>query len=120
MSLTVDSLNRSVVSSTSMTDFIKEQLLIIDRMIQRSDKSMGDNVLRYSLPMIFPGIPTDHEVSKTIVYAKIIKSLEKRGFTCSLCIDKGTGKAELYIKWTVFINPEELGELKKYLATKLV
>ena len=119
MSLTVEALNRTTIGSSSMADFIKEQLLIIDRMIQRSDKSMGENTLRYSMPMIFPGIPTDYDVSKTIVYAKIIKSLEKRGFVCKLNIDKKTDKTDLYIKWTVFIDPEELNDLKKYLSTKL-
>lgn len=120
MSLTVEVLNKSIIKGSSIKDLVKEQLLIIDKQIQRADKCMGENTVVFNLPVLFPGLPTDNHISRTIVYAQIIQSLEERGFNCSLSIDKKTDKARLFIRWTVFIQQKEYVQLETFLATKLI
>lgn len=119
MSLTVDTLNKSIISGSSLIDIIKEQLLIIDKQIMRSDKSMGGNTLVYDLPVMFPSLPTDPASSKKIVYSRIIQSLEKRGFVCSIRLTKGGEKVQLVIKWNIGVDIHELEELDSFLKSRV-
>lgn len=118
MSLTVDTLNKSILGGSSLVDTIREQLLVIDKMLTRSDKVMGSNIVIYDLPTMFPTLPTDTSTTKKMIYARIIESLENRGFTCSLKI-LNPDKVQLLIRWNIGVNNSELEQLEAYLKTKL-
>jgi hypothetical protein len=119
MSLTVQQLNNDHFEHLLILN-VKEQLSIIDKKIMKLNKKIGYNELVTSLPHYFANIPYDRDIVTPLIYAKIMKSLEKRGFTVK--ITRANGKPpSLIIQWTNSIySNKDIIETLDYLTKNSV
>ena len=113
---TVSQINRAVMQGTVINDIVREQLLVVDKKILNSNKSIGENTIYYDLPVAFPNITTDRNDARILVYYNVLQSLEKRGFNVNIKLSES--QARLTIKWTIGVTPESMGEMEHYLELK--
>ena len=122
MSVTASTLSKRC-GEADVSRIIREQLDMIDALLNGSTKVIGRNSISVSLPVVFPEIAaTNKEIVKTIVYAGILKSLEDRGFDVhiEICCDfeRVVKKVKLVIEWIAQMDREEVEKLQEYIKGK--
>lgn len=89
MSLTVEALRKQGVSANHMDTVIRDNLNRIDKEIQSMPPHFGMNRFEIELPQYFPSLKgLEKSDQQRVVYSAIIDSLEKRGFTVGIIIEK--------------------------------
>jgi hypothetical protein len=115
--VTASQLSKCVLNNSSITDTVKEQLLIIDKKLLASNKTIGDNEVIVDLPAIFPTLPVARDLAQVMIYGAIMKSLEHRGFIPSIIVTDH--HAKMYIKWMVEMTSTEINSTKKYVMSRM-
>ncbi len=113
MAVTVTQLTEAVLKGSTVKHIVQEQLEVIDKLIQRKQSTIGENILVYDLPLVFHGINTDATMIKKVVYVSVIQSLSERGFDVKIKMEDTQSK--LLIKWTVAIDKQLMNQYDTYL-----
>jgi hypothetical protein len=81
----------------------------------------GRNILRYQLPEVFELCDTlSQNRVQVIIYSKIMKIFEAKGFLCVLDDTSGSSKNKfLILRWQNAMEPQEELELRDYLRARL-
>jgi hypothetical protein len=118
MSITVKQLNNDQFEHLISLN-IKEQLDIIDKKITRTIKKIGHNEINTTLPTNFSNIPYNKDIIVPLIYSKIMKSLESRGFSVKL--QMAIKPPNLIIGWnnSVFTD-KDIKENLEYVSSKIV
>ncbi len=106
MSVKASDLSKSGAKGKALDDFVREQLIILDERLQKSDRTWGTNVVEYDLPTVLnlPGLAQID--SQKILYVTIIKGLKDRGFTVRLSLTKA--RSTLFVEWVTDIEEAEV------------
>ena len=118
MAVTTKNLSKLSSKTKELESIIREHLQIIDDKLLHSDKSWGRNLITHDLPtsFVFPGL--EKKDAQRMIYSKILKSLEKRGFEVKILLE--TDRTILYIIWTSEYNPEELESMNSIIKSSRI
>ncbi len=124
MSITAEQLGRRS-DDGEVAKIIKGQLDAIDAILLSSEKGMGHNSMTVPLPVCFPEVRAGSEDTvRTIVYASVLRSLEKRGFKVALRAERtkmGGVRPHVLIEWMGKGGISSgVDEMKRYLESKMI
>ena len=121
MSVTVKQLTQKA-GEHEVNRMAREQLEMIDHLLQTTTKVIGKNSLTVPLPVCFQGVTeTNRDIIKTIVYSKILKSLEDRGFIVNMIIEKNNDivrNVKLSIEWSTHLDNMDIQRMSSYIQSK--
>lgn len=122
MSITVKQLTQKT-GENEINRMTREQLEMIDHLLQTTTKVIGKNSLIIPLPVCFHGANEgNREIIKTIVYSKILKSLEDRGFIVGMIIEKNDNNVvrnvKLTIEWSTHLDNMDIQRMTNYIQSK--
>jgi len=114
MSVTAKQLSRSGAKGKDLDAVVREQLLIIDDRLQRTERTWGRNVLAHDLPtnFAFPGL--EKKNAQRIIYAAVVKSLLDRGFVARLLLE--ADRTVLLLEWVTDLNSEEIDAMNDLIS----
>jgi hypothetical protein len=118
MSITVKQLSRSVVKNKDIDAVVKNQLLAIDTTLTKAHTKWGSNVVKYDISNTFTFVGLDRAQAEKIIYTRIMRSLEKRGFKVKILL--GHEKSTLYITWVTGIEDTDQKELESYIYKRTI
>lgn len=114
--ITAESLSE-ITNLHEITDFIKNQLQLIDDILINTKRSIGRTVVPIQMPAVFDGInSTDYESVRFIVYRQIIASLEKRGFEIKIKLD--VDPPMMYVIWNSKLKSNDLATCQDYVRAR--
>lgn len=119
MSVTIKELNLPIVKNEDIERIILDQLHAIDGSLRRHEVKWGLNIVEHIIINNFelPGLSRPD--AETIIYTKIIKSIEERGFTVKFILKEG--KTILYISWIAGNKKySNFDEMKKYINKRQI
>jgi hypothetical protein len=118
MAATIKELNNPIVKGDDIERVIIDQLNAIDSALRRADVKWGINIVEYKISnnFNFPGL--DRSDAETIIYSRIMESLEKRGFHTNIVLQESN--AVLCISWRAGSKKYDLKKLKKYIEKKQI
>jgi hypothetical protein len=113
MSITAKQLSKSGAKGKELEAVVREQLLIIDERLQRTERTWGRNVIAHDLPtsLAFPGL--EKRDAQRIIYTAIVRSLLDRGFGARLRLEAEC--TVLYIEWVTDLNTEEVESMNRLI-----
>ena len=121
MSVTVKQLTQKA-GEHEVNRMAREQLEMIDHLLQTTTKVIGKNSLTVPLPVCFQGVTeTNRDIIKTIVYSKILKSLEARSFIVNMIIEKNNDivrNVKLSIEWSTHLDNMDIQRMSSYIQSK--
>ncbi len=118
MSVTVKQLSSAIVKNKDIDSFVRDQLRAIDVILIKTRAKWGHNLIKYEISNIFNFLGLEREQAEKIVYSKIMKNLEKRGFTVKIKL--GHDKSTMYITWITGIENGDESELNSYLIKRTI
>ncbi len=121
MSVTVDQLSRKC-GEAEIHKIIRDQLDMIDALLNNTNKIIGRNSISIALPVCFPEVCSGNkDIVQTMVYSAILSSLERRGF--EVHIDRrvtkgGNEQMRIFVEWVNRIDMDKIEEMKKYISSR--
>jgi len=116
MSITARQLNKPY--KKELESLVCEHLQIIDDKLIKSEKILGKNHIEHDLPINILVIGLDKKNAQRIIYATIIRSLEKRGFKTNIILEEN--KTTLIVKWKSEFNSKEIESMNSLLKSKII
>jgi hypothetical protein len=113
MSVTVKQLSKAIVKNKDIDLIVRDQLSTIDAALLRAHSKWGDNVVKHEISNAFNFVGLERAQAEKIIYSKIMRSLEKRGFKVRIIL--GHDKSVLYITWTTGIADLDQKQLESYI-----
>lgn len=106
-------------SNVIINDIAKEYIEEIDRKLLEARGKFGTNSVVYTIPTITrPIVGAEKKDVELVVYYKVIKSLEGRGF--QVRIELNTMYTVLYISWDTELTEKKLQDMRELITARLV
>lgn len=106
-----------ITNVTEITEFIHNQLSMIDERLLMAKKSVGRCAAQVPLPVVFPINCCEYDNLRYIVYKQIIASLEERGFTIKI---KNQEPPIMYIFWNSQLTIDDIEKCRDFVNARII
>jgi hypothetical protein len=113
MSVTAEQLSKSGAKGKDLDAIVREQILIIDDRLQRSERNWGRNILAHNLPTSFTFAGLEKKDAQRIIYTAIVRSVEERGFKVRLLLKHDC--TTIYLEWVTDLNSDEIDAMNRLI-----
>ena len=114
MNITAKSVQKICTETKSINYHVNQILRIIQSNILKASKE-GMTSIQYSVPVDFNVLGMSNFAAQTIIYYKIIKECEEKGFNVELLMDKRAVKCIYNISWNIERGNEDLENMVTFI-----
>lgn len=113
MNINITTVKKQCTSSNALNNYVQGILINFQRNIIAASKN-GQTGISCPVPANFTIAGMSNKNAQTIIYSRLIKEVEKQGFTCKLSM--GASVVTYHISWIFDDDDSSLKDMQKTIA----